>query len=163
MRVKYAHWSWFAAAVLRVVFVWVGSLPAATDSDRSLAGESWGISVVALPFRLARITSRSWLLPASTASLASKDSIVLHSPTCLFLDRLLAALDSVPHLAAVVAFDLGPILEIAKSLAKTPRKWMGQESGWAKVTFGAVQSLEVWPNLQCLLSNIIYIVKKRRT
>src|SRR5277367_378629 len=101
MRVKYAHWSWFAAAVLRVVFVWVGSLPAATDSDRSLAGESWGISVVALPFRLARITSRSWLLPASTASLASKDSIVLHSSTCLFLDRL---------------------LEIVKSLAKTPKK-----------------------------------------
>jgi len=122
MRVKYAHWSWFAAAVLRVVFVWVGSLPAATDSDRSLAGESWGISVVALPFRLARITSRSWLLPASTASLASKDSIVLHSPTCLFLDRLLAALDSVPHLTAVVAFDLGPVLEIVKSLAKTPKK-----------------------------------------
>jgi hypothetical protein len=125
MRVKYAHWSWFAA-VLRIVFVWVGSSPAATGSNRSLAGESWGISIVALPFRLARITSHSWLLPTSTAILASNDSIVLHSLTGLFLDRrLLAALDGVPHLTAVVAFDLGPVLEIAKSLAKTPRKWMG--------------------------------------
>jgi hypothetical protein len=42
---------------------------------------------------------------------------------CLFLDWLLATLDSVPHLAAVVAFDLGPVL---KSLAKLPQKWMGQ-------------------------------------
>jgi hypothetical protein len=126
MRVKYAHWSWFAAAVLRVVFMWVDSLPTATDSDRSLASESWGISIVALPFRLARVTSHRLLLPASTASLTFKNSIILHSPTCFFLDRLLAALDSVPHLTAVVAFDLGPVLEIAKSLTRTRRKWMGQ-------------------------------------
>jgi hypothetical protein len=126
------------------VLVWVSSLPAAVaDSDSSLAGESWGISIVALPFRLPRITSHSWLLPASTASLASKGFIVLPSLlTCLFLDRLLAALDSVPHLTAVVAFDLGPVLVIVKSLAKTPRTWMG------KVTFGAVNSLDVWPKLQ---------------
>jgi hypothetical protein len=104
------------------VHVGLGSLPAATDSDRSLASEGWGISIVALPFRLARITSHRLLLPASTPSLTFKNSIILHSPTCFFLDRLLAALDSVPHLTAVVAFDLGPVLEIAKSLAKTPKK-----------------------------------------
>ena len=81
-----------------------------------MASEGWGISIVALPFRLARITSHRLLLPASTPSLT------FNSPTCFFLDRLLAALDSVPHLTAVVAFDLGPVLEIAKSLAKTPKK-----------------------------------------
>jgi hypothetical protein len=113
---------WFAAVALRIVFVWVGSLPAAPGSDRSLAGESWGISIVALPFRLARITSHSWLLPASTAILTSNDSIVLHSLTGLFLDRLLAALDGVPHLTAVVAFDLGPVLGDRKVVSQNSKK-----------------------------------------
>jgi hypothetical protein len=101
---------------------------------------------------LARITSYSGLLPASTASFTSKDSIVLCSLICLFLDWLLATLDSVPHLAAVVAFDLGPVLVIAKSLAKTSPKVDGPRL----LTFGAVQSLEVWPNLQRLFSDSPY-------
>jgi hypothetical protein len=110
-------------AGLQAVCLRVGRLPTTATADGPTA-ESFDFSIVALPFGLSRTAGCTWLFPvaattAATAAFASKSSAVLRVYPCLCLGWLLAAPNSVSHLTAVVAFDLGPVLVIANSLVKT--------------------------------------------